>query len=328
MKSIGFPAAMLALLWCSTTTQADNAVITEWPVPWENTRPRDPYVAPDGTVWFCGQAGHYLARFDPRTQDFKRYDLEDQPGPHNLIIDRDGAIWYAGNLRAYIGRLDVETGAITKFAMPDARAVDPHTLVFDRNGDIWFTVQNGNFVGRLSIGSGEIRLVVVPTPGARPYGVVVDAGNHPWVALFGSNKLATVDPASMRLEEVVLPRERARPRRLAVASDGSIWYVDHAQGRLGKYDPRGKTFREWLLPGGEQSQPYAMTADDRGRIWLVETGLNPNRLVAFDPATGEFFSVDPISGGGGSVRHMYFHPPTREIWFGTDTNQIARVRVP
>ena len=39
--------------------------VREWPVPWEKTRPRDPYVAPDGRVWFVGQQGNYIASFDP-----------------------------------------------------------------------------------------------------------------------------------------------------------------------------------------------------------------------------------------------------------------------
>jgi hypothetical protein len=38
--------------------------IEEWPVPWPGTRPRDPYVAPDGKVWFVGQTGDDLARFE------------------------------------------------------------------------------------------------------------------------------------------------------------------------------------------------------------------------------------------------------------------------
>ena len=39
----------------------------------------------------------------------------------------------------------------------------------------------------------------------------------------------------------------------------------------------------------------------------------------------------PVSGlasGAGAVRHMYFHPSTREIWFGTDANTIGRAKVP
>ena len=36
--------------------------IKEWPVPWEDTRPRDPDVAPNGVIWLVGQGGDYAAR--------------------------------------------------------------------------------------------------------------------------------------------------------------------------------------------------------------------------------------------------------------------------
>ncbi|MBI2994071.1 MAG: lyase [Gammaproteobacteria bacterium] len=323
----GALAALFALLLWPALTLADAPQIASWPVPWEGTRPRDAYVAPDGAVWFCGQAGHYLARFDPATEEFRRIDLEDRPGPHNLIIDRAGTVWFAGNLRAYIGALDPASGSIARHAMPEPKAIDLHTLVFDQAGDIWFTVQNGNFVGKLDTGSREIRLLPVPTPGARPYGVIVDAGNRPWFALFGTGKLATVDPSSMQLSEIALPRADARPRRLAATSDGTIWYVDYAWGILGRYAPGTRAFKEWPLPGGAKSQPYAMASDDRDRIWLVETGSSPSRLVAFDPGIEKFTSAVPIPGGD-AARHMVYHAPTRTLWFGVDADRIVRARVP
>ena len=39
--------------------------ITEWPLPWKDTRPRDPDVAPNGVIWLVGQGGDYATRFDP-----------------------------------------------------------------------------------------------------------------------------------------------------------------------------------------------------------------------------------------------------------------------
>ena len=82
------------------------------------------------------------------------------------------------------------------------------------------------------------------------------------------------------------------------------------------------------MPGGAQSRPYAMAVDDRARVWFVETGARPNRLVGFDPRTERFFSTSTIPSGAGSVRHMYFHKPTRQIWFGTDANTVGRAVVP
>ena len=30
---------------------------------------------------------------------------------------------------------------------------------------------------------------------------------------------------------------------------------------------------------------------------------------------------------GGSVRHMVFHEPSREVWFGVDTGFVVRARL-
>lgn len=320
---------LLAVCWPGPARAGGATVdIQEWAVPWPGTRPRDPAVAPDGTVWFVGQAGDYVASFDPATESFQRFDLDPGTGPHNVIVTRDSRIFFAGNRQGYIGELDPGTGRITRYDMPDPSARDPHTLIDDSEGHIWFTVQGGNFIGRLTLADSRIDLVGVPTNGARPYGIALDSALQPWVVELGSNKLATVDPVSLELKEIELPRRETRPRRVAVAGDDRVWYVDYAQGFLGRYDPANESVMEWLPPGAAAARPYAMTADDRGRLWLVETGPQPNRLVGFDPRTESFFSVTPIPSGGGAVRHMVYHPPTRAIWFGTDTNTLGRALIP
>ncbi|MCZ6719148.1 MAG: lyase [Gammaproteobacteria bacterium] len=329
---MGYVATLVALsiVWIADSVAADveSVQITEWRVPWENTRPRDPYVDSQRRVWFVGQAGDYVARLDPSTGTFTRFELDSGTGPHNLVMDGNGRVWYAGNRDAHIGELDPEGGDITKYPMPIPAAKDPHTLVFDEGGDIWFTVQWGNYVGKLTPSSGHIDLIPVPTARARPYGIVIDPDDRPWITEFGSNKLATVDVETMELEELALPRGAARPRRLAATSDGAIWYVDYAQGYLGRVDPATSDIKEWRVPGGDDARPYGMAVDDRDRLWFVETGPSPNRFVGFDPVTESFFSVTEIASGGGSVRHMYYDKSTGAIWFGTDTNTIGRARIP
>ena len=84
------------------------------------------------------------------------------------------------------------------------------------------------------------------------------------------------------------------------------------------------------LPAGEASLPYAMAGDDKGRIWVAETGVRPNRLVAFDPSAGKFTLMVDTEGGDqpNTIRHMVFSRPEREIWYGTDRNTIGRLEVP
>jgi virginiamycin B lyase len=71
-----------------------------------------------------------------------------------------------------------------------------------------------------------------------------------------------------------------------------------------------------------------MTSDDADRLWFVETGAQPNRLVGFDPKTESFFSMTSIPSGGGTVRYMVFDKKTRLIWFGSDNNTIGRATIP
>ncbi|HYU30182.1 MAG TPA: hypothetical protein VEK83_14205 [Gemmatimonadales bacterium] len=321
--------ALLGLLGVVVVPVVDKPpVIKEWPVPWADTRPRDPYVDPTtGRIWFCGQAGNYLAYFVPATGEFKRYDLPSGSGPHNLIVDKSGFVWYSGNLAGYIGRLDPKDGSIKRFPMPDPMVRDPHTLVFDKNGDIWFSAQGGNAVGKLTVSTGVVRLLMVPTPNARPYGIKLDSKGHPWIVLFGTNKIATVDPATMQLREITLPRAEARPRRMEITSDDKIWYGDYAGGFLGRYDPESGKVDEWQLPGGADARPYAMVRDDEDRVWVVETS-RPNRFVSFDSRTLRFSEETPVPSGGGVVRHMYFDAATKSIWFGTDANTLGQAVLP
>lgn len=323
--------ALTNLLCCALALTAlaapvDNVQIDTWRVPWPHSRPRDPAVAPSGKVWFVGQAGDYIAFFNPETERFKRYTLQPGAGPHNCIVAKDGTVWFSAQRGGYIGHLDPATGKIVKYTMPNPEVQDPHTLRFNSAGDIWFTLQRSNFIGKLNTSSGKVHLIEVPTENARPYGIVIDSEDRPWFAEFGSNKLGVVDPKSMTVTEIALPRKSARPRRLAITEGDRIWYVDYPQGYLGVYDPARNTFHEWRSPSGEDALPYGMVADGKSRIWYVETGPQPNRLIGFKPMTQKFFVNEEIPNSAGAVRNMTY--ADGEIWFGMDSNYLARVRVP
>jgi virginiamycin B lyase len=301
------------------------AELEEWKVPWENSRPRDPFATTD-KVWFVGQRGNYVANLDPTNGKFAKFDLPPKALPHNVVVDGKGVVWYAGNGDAHIGRIDPVTGTVERIDMPDPAARDPHTLTFDRKGQLWFTVQGGNFIGRLDPETRAVKLIAVPTKDARPYGIKIDSQGRPWVVEFGTNKLAVVDPTAMTIAEVTLPRAGARPRRIEITPDDAIWYVDYAEGFLGRYDPKIATFEEWLAPGGAGAQPYGMALDARGRLWFVEFGVKPARFVGFDTTAKKVVSLTDIPSGGG-VRHMHFHEPSQTVWFGTDSGTIGRISV-
>ena len=327
VDALAFAAALCVALPSGLAAPGDAVEIREWEVPYEG-RPRDPFAAGADEVWFVGQVNGYLGRLTPSTGAFFRRDLGEGAGPHNLIVDDDGIVWFAGNRNAYIGRYDPKTDAIERIEMPDPKAKDPHTLVFDADrSHIWFTVQHGNSVGRLRLADRRVDLMPVSTRGARPYGINVGPDGTPWVALCGTNKLASVDSETLEVTEYAAPDAEARPRRLEVTDDGRVWYSDYTRGKVGRYDPKTKAFAEWDLPAGENSLPYGTTLDSKGRLWIAETGPQPNQVVGFDTEREEIVSVTPVPSGGGTVRHMMYDPETNVIWFGADSGTIGRAKV-
>jgi len=329
---VGLAALSGSLTAQDQTASSDMLTIEEWTVPYADSRPRDPYVAPDGRVWFVGQAADYAAVLDPESGEFRRYDMDEGTGPHNLVVGEDGRVYYAGNGARHIGIIDPSTGAIEKIMMPDERARDPHTLIWGRDGNIWFTVQQGNLIGFLDTDTHQIRFVEGPevtggrSTSSRPYGIKLDSRGRPWIAHFNTNLIGLVDPGSLELIGYDLP-EGARPRRLVIDSQDRVWYVDYRRGKLGLVVEDSGFIREWDLPAGEGSRPYGMAIDDDDRIWLVETGVQPNRFVGFDTESEHFVDSIDVPSGGGTIRHMYYDAATRSIWFGTDVNTVGRAVV-
>ena len=88
--------------------EPSNIEIREWTVPWADSRPRDPDVAPNQSIWLVGQGGDYVARFDPQSEEFRQFDLPPGTGPHNIIVDDDARLWIAGNRQGR--RTSADTG--------------------------------------------------------------------------------------------------------------------------------------------------------------------------------------------------------------------------
>lgn len=303
-----------------------NVEIKEYEVPTPKSRPHDPALAPDGSLWYTGQGVNRLGRLDPKTGGFKEYPLKTAAsGPHGLVADKDGNIWFTAISGGYVGKLDPKSGEITEYRPSDGTKIDPHTPVFDHNGVLWFTNEDTNFIGRLDPNTGKMTLTQVPTPHAVPYGIVVLPSNRPFFCEFGTNKLATIDPGTMKIREYTLPASDAHPRRVALAPDGTIFYTDFARGYLGHFDPAaGKLLKEWASPGGSDSEPYGIAVTNDGMVWYSESGVKPNTLVRFDPKF-ESFSSEQIPSGGGVVRNMVATPDRRLYLACSGVNKVAVV---
>ncbi len=318
--------AIIGLCSIALALTAVSVTIQEWDVPTPNSRPHDPAIGLDGSLWYTGMVANKLGRLDDKTGRIQEFPLDiPNSGPHGLVADSKGNIWYTANTAAYIGKLDPVSGKIDHYFMPDQRARDPHTPVFDHKGILWFTVQGGNFVGRLDPATGEIMLRQPPTPSANPYGIAVDAKGIPFFCEFGSNKIASIDPVSLQITEFVVT-SGARPRRLTITPNQLIYYSDYARGYLGRLDPSTGKVQEWPSPAGRSSQPYGITSTADGIVWYSESGIQPNTLVRFDPQT-ESFQTWPIPSGGGVIRNMVATIDSRLYIACSGVNKVGIVTV-
>ena len=303
-----------------------EAHITEWRLPEAGAWPHDAYVTRDGMVWYSAQNTNKLGRFDPKTQQFKEFDLKTpKSGPQSMVDDAEGNIWFTPADAKYIGKLDPKTGAITEYPLPDPTASHPHTPVLDGKGNIWMTVSGKSHLAKLVIRTGEIKMVSTKTPNANPYGIAVNSQGVPFVTLFNTNKLASVDPATMEVREYTLPNPETRPRRIAITPDDMVWYTDYARGYLGRLNPKTGEVKEWRSPSGDKSAPYGISVI-KGVIWYSESEASPNTVVRFDPKSEKFQSW-AIPGGGNIVRNTSATRDGGFVLANSLTNEVTLVRV-
>lgn len=318
---------LVGLIGAATSARGQAVDIREWLVPWEDSEPAEPMVGPRGRVWFVSTEEDFVTNFSPASGNFNRYDLRSGTEPSGLLVDDERNLWFVSGRRPAVGKLIPGTGRVVEYEIPERRARDPRMMIFDRSGNIWFTISRDNYIGRLEIAGGEILTMPVPTRDAAPYGMAIDSQNQVWIAASATNLLLRIDGSMQSIAEFSMPSEEARPRRVVVSSDDKVWYTDFRRGRLGRFDPVTGNFTEWLMPGGDDSRPFGMAIDRSDRIWIVETGGTPNRLVGFDTGIGSFLTETSIPSGAGSVSQLNYHEPSGEVWFGTQTNYIGRAKV-
>jgi virginiamycin B lyase len=333
MRSVMISAVVATVLSASASAQPAKTPAPQfkehneaWMV---GTRPRDPFADQKGRVWFVGQEGNYVGRINT-DGSIQKFEVDAGTNPHNLVVDAHGTVWFTGNRNNRLVKMDPETGKLTTYMIPDPAVRDPHTMMFDQKGNAWFTAQNSAFVGHFTPATGQFKLFKMDQ-GSRPYGIVIDKTGRPWFDLFGTNKIGTINPNTMEFKAYVLPNERSRPRRIEVTSDGAVWYGDSGRGYRGRLDPATGKTEEWLLPSGAISLPYGMAVDDQDRIWVAETGVQPNRIVSFDTKKKVFEHNIPIGDSptpANTIRHMQFDPATKMIWFGQDRGFIGSLKLP
>src|SRR6185312_6032255 len=94
-----------------------------------------------GMVWATG--GPAITSFDPKTNEFKHYDLG---GTYGVTLAANGDVWFTSFVAAGpIARISKD-GKLSKFYPPTKGK--PQRLELDKDGNVWFTERERDKLGR------------------------------------------------------------------------------------------------------------------------------------------------------------------------------------
>ena len=145
-----------------------------------------------------------------------------------------------------------------------------------------------------------------------PYGIVLDARGRPWFNLFGTKTDRHHRPRDDDSFAGVGCADVARSRRIDITRRETCGDVDYAGGMLGRYNPATASSRSGRCPAAPSRGLYAMAVDERSRRLVVERRA-PQPADRLRPVERAVLRTRPSPSGGGAVRHMVFHKPTRQI---------------
>lgn len=125
----------------------ETDTITYYESPEARARPYGIVIDQKDKIWYVEYHTSAVVRFDPATEEFKRYPVPSAPTAlRRLGIDNDGNPYYGvygavGGQAGIIGRIDAVTGKITEFKIPVLYS-NPYDVWADDNGLMWITCDN------------------------------------------------------------------------------------------------------------------------------------------------------------------------------------------
>jgi virginiamycin B lyase len=289
--------------------------ITEWQLP-SPMFGRTAAAGPDGMIYIAVPNDNKVARFDPRTQSFRDWEMPRAHQPTSIVVDRNGTVWTTGYGNGTIARLRPANGMIAEFSVPSAGG-GPHSLVISEDGEtLWFTMQTGDKLGSLDTATG--RIAEYETSG-NASGIALDRAGNVWWCRSTDNKLGRMEPRSGKVSEVDLGRG-SRPRRIAVSADGMLWVTLYGKGQLVKVNPQTmKVVKTYPLHGGNAGA-HSVAVDSAGAVWVNE--LKNDTVVRLDSATDAMQTIRLPSPNNG-VRHLVVDALGRVWYVGSHNGKLG-----
>ena len=258
--------------WISVPTSGDQA-----------QGPHTINVDREGYLWITLEESYALARFNPKTEEWKIY-----PGFGEFSIAHDTC-------------LD-----------------DERYVVTDVQGHLWLTLIGQNKMAELDPDSGEIWFYDMPHQEgetsfhAALYGCVMSSElEKVWFTQL-NGIIGSIDVQGKQIETASAFEVGQIPHRFAIDDQDVIWVALSGDGELLAYDTIGnKLVGRYRLPDANSS-PYSTTWDSvRKVVWV--SGSNADVIYRFDPANQQFHSI-PMPRKRTFLRMIDIDRKTGDLW--------------
>ncbi|RLA05410.1 MAG: hypothetical protein DRQ54_08130 [Gammaproteobacteria bacterium] len=258
--------------WISVPTSGDQA-----------QGPHTINVDREGYLWITLEESYALARFNPKTEEWKIY-----PGFGEFSIAHDTC-------------LD-----------------DERYVVTDVQGHLWLTLIGQNKMAELDPDSGEIWFYDMPHQEgetsfhAALYGCVMSSElEKVWFTQL-NGIIGSIDVQGKQIETASAFEVGQIPHRFAIDDQDVIWVALSGDGELLAYDTIGnKLVGRYRLPDANSS-PYSTTWDSvRKVVWI--SGSNADVIYRFDPANQQFHSI-PMPRKRTFLRMIDIDRKTGDLW--------------
>ena len=100
-----------------------NAKTGQWalyPTPTPDSGPRRADMDRHDRFWFAEYYAGKIGMFDPKTKQFKEWDVPPTPwsGPYDVVVDKNGEVWAGGEFTDNVFRLNPANGQVTTYPLP------------------------------------------------------------------------------------------------------------------------------------------------------------------------------------------------------------------
>ena len=257
------------------TASGQSIVISEYPIPTQNSAPEVIVAGSDGALWFTEGASR-IGRITTAGV-VTEYSLPtNNPGIYEITAGPDGALWFTEQTANKIGKITT-TGQITEYPLPTLNSRPSH-IAAGPDGALWFNEPFSRKIARITT-AGTITEYNVPDI---PDAIVAGTDGALWftepeAAPPMLKKIGRITTSGVVTEYPLPIPYRGSLVAITSGPDGALWFteqhLDNSISKIGRITTAG-TITEYPLPLNslpvDRSAEYITRGPD-GALWFTES---------------------------------------------------------